>query len=111
MFWYVENHSILVRFSKILQTREYYIVVLWFFRHRFFVFLDKDTFTVVNPAYFDLYDTYSLKRLTTTKREQYTWKDIGKKKPQEEAYDTDEAIEDEESFKTSIHSDEREIEK
>lgn len=65
--------------------------------------LDKDTFTVVNPAYFGLYDIYSLKRLTTTKREQYTWKDIGKKKPQEETYDTDESIEDEENA-NAIHN-------
>ncbi len=65
--------------------------------------LDKDTFTVVNPAYFGLYDTSSLKRLTTTKREQYTWKDIGKKKPQEETYDTDESIEDEENA-NAIHN-------
>lgn len=67
------------------------------------IILDKDTFTIINPEYFGLSDTSSLKRLTTTRREQYTWKDIVKKQTQEETYDTEELIENEESS-NAIHS-------
>ena len=58
------------------------------------IILDKDTFTIINPEYFGLSDTSSLKRFTTTKIEQHIWKDIGNDK-KKKAYDTDETICDE----------------